>query len=100
MNTVSPINTALKVCFINILWLFCRSSEFQKLWRSVPVDSIDDDKIEDYLKRQGISSMKDTGPKKIVRLHHIHMSLTFNLYLNYYSTAITVPAVAIETLSG
>ncbi|TSO98534.1 General transcription factor IIE subunit 2 [Bagarius yarrelli] len=39
--------------------------EFQKLWRSVPVDSIDDDKIEEYLKRQGISSMQDTGPKKM-----------------------------------
>ncbi|MCI4394988.1 hypothetical protein PGIGA_G00175220 [Pangasianodon gigas] len=39
--------------------------EFQKLWRSVPVDSIDDEKIEEYLKRQGISSMQDTGPKKI-----------------------------------
>ncbi|KAK1792580.1 hypothetical protein P4O66_012511 [Electrophorus voltai] len=42
--------------------------EFQKLWRSVPVDSIDEDKIEDYLKRQGISSMQETGPKKIVSI--------------------------------
>lgn len=39
--------------------------EFQKLWRSVTVDSIDEDKIEEYLKRQGISSMQDTGPKKM-----------------------------------
>lgn len=41
-------------------------SEFQKLWRSVPVDSIDEDKIEEYLKKQGISSMQETGPKKVV----------------------------------
>ncbi|XP_076846819.1 transcription initiation factor IIE subunit beta [Brachyhypopomus gauderio] len=44
--------------------------EFQKLWRSVPVDSIDEDKIEDYLKRQGISSMQETGPKKIVPIQN------------------------------
>ncbi|OCT97327.1 hypothetical protein XELAEV_18009554mg [Xenopus laevis] len=42
--------------------------EFQKLWRSVPVDSMDDEKIEEYLKRQGISSMQESGPKKIVFL--------------------------------
>lgn len=42
-------------------------SEFQKLWRSIPVDSMDEEKIEEYLKRQGISSMQETGPKKIVR---------------------------------
>lgn len=53
--------------------MFCRdisviySQEFQKLWRSVPVDSIDEEKIEEYLKKQGISSMQETGPKKIVR---------------------------------
>uniref|UniRef100_A0A8B9GYJ0 Transcription initiation factor IIE subunit beta n=1 Tax=Astyanax mexicanus TaxID=7994 RepID=A0A8B9GYJ0_ASTMX len=43
--------------------------EFQKLWRSVPVDSIDEEKIEDYLKRQGISSMQETGPKKMIPVH-------------------------------
>lgn len=31
------------------------------------MDSIDEEKIEEYLKRQGISSMQETGPKKIVR---------------------------------
>ncbi|NXW05844.1 T2EB factor, partial [Fregetta grallaria] len=41
--------------------------EFQKLWRSIPVDSMDEEKIEEYLKRQGISSMQETGPKKIRR---------------------------------
>ena len=41
-------------------------AEFQKLWRSVPVDSIDEEKIAEYLKKQGISSMQETGPKKVV----------------------------------
>ncbi|MBN3310263.1 T2EB factor, partial [Amia calva] len=44
---------------------FVVDEEFQKLWRSIPVDSMDEEKIEDYLKRQGISSMQETGPKKI-----------------------------------
>uniref|UniRef100_F1MUX7 Transcription initiation factor IIE subunit beta n=1 Tax=Bos taurus TaxID=9913 RepID=F1MUX7_BOVIN len=44
------------------LWL---TEEFQKLWRSVTVDSMDEEKIEEYLKRQGISSMQDSGPKKV-----------------------------------
>ncbi|XP_072261522.1 transcription initiation factor IIE subunit beta [Pyxicephalus adspersus] len=45
---------------------FTVDEEFQKLWRSVPVDSMDDEKIEEYLKRQGISSMQETGPKKVI----------------------------------
>uniref|UniRef100_A0A8C5F4W8 Transcription initiation factor IIE subunit beta n=1 Tax=Gadus morhua TaxID=8049 RepID=A0A8C5F4W8_GADMO len=45
---------------------FLVDEEFQKLWRSVPVDSIDEEKIEEYLKKQGISSMQETGPKKVV----------------------------------
>lgn len=27
--------------------------EFKKLWRSIPVDSMDDAKIEEYLEKQG-----------------------------------------------
>ena len=38
--------------------------EFQKLWRSVPVDGIDEQKIEDYLNKQGIASMQDSGGRK------------------------------------
>ncbi|XP_056424842.1 transcription initiation factor IIE subunit beta [Hyla sarda] len=45
---------------------FTVDEEFQKLWRSVPVDSMDDEKIEEYLKRQGISSMQESGPKKVI----------------------------------
>lgn len=48
------------------VYFFMRFSEFQKLWRSVPVDSIDEEKIDEYLKKQGISSMQETGPKKVV----------------------------------
>uniref|UniRef100_A0A674MBU6 Transcription initiation factor IIE subunit beta n=1 Tax=Takifugu rubripes TaxID=31033 RepID=A0A674MBU6_TAKRU len=44
---------------------FTVDEEFQKLWRSVPVDSIDEEKIEEYLNKQGISSMQETGPKKL-----------------------------------
>lgn len=53
--------------------------EFQKLWRSVPVDSMDEEKIEEYLKKQGISSMQETGPKKVVS---VPWSL---IYFNFHS---------------
>jgi len=39
--------------------------EFQKLWRQVAVDGIDDNKIEEYLDKQGIRSMQDTSVKTI-----------------------------------
>jgi len=38
--------------------------EFQKLWRSVAVEGIDEMKIEEYLANQGITSMQDVGLKK------------------------------------
>ncbi|KAF7990139.1 hypothetical protein HCN44_009874 [Aphidius gifuensis] len=38
--------------------------EFKKLWRSVAVDGMDDEKIDEYLDKQGITSMRDHGPKK------------------------------------
>lgn len=38
--------------------------EFQKLWRAVAVESMDDQKIEEYLEKQGIRSMQDHGLKK------------------------------------
>nr|XP_002128543.1 general transcription factor IIE subunit 2-like [Ciona intestinalis] len=38
--------------------------EFQQLWRSVTVDSIDDEKIEEYLNSHGITSMQDNAVKK------------------------------------
>jgi len=39
--------------------------EFHKLWRSVAVDGIDEEKIEEYLQKQGITSMQDLGGKKL-----------------------------------
>ncbi|XP_014666815.1 PREDICTED: general transcription factor IIE subunit 2-like [Priapulus caudatus] len=44
---------------------FSCDEEFQKLWRSIPVESIEDQKIEEYLQKQGISSMQDHGMKSI-----------------------------------
>jgi len=35
--------------------------EFQKLWRSVAVEGLDDAKIDEYLDKQGIKSMTDQG---------------------------------------
>lgn len=40
--------------------------DFQKLWRSVTVENMDDEKIEEYLEKQGIKSMQDHGIKKKV----------------------------------
>ncbi|KAL0279845.1 UNVERIFIED_CONTAM: hypothetical protein PYX00_001318 [Menopon gallinae] len=39
--------------------------EFQKLWRAVAVESMDDQKIEEYLEKQGIKSMQDHSLKKL-----------------------------------
>ena len=41
-------------------------SEFQKLWRGVSVEGQDERKIEEYLDKQGITSMQDVGLKKVV----------------------------------
>ncbi|KAK6627625.1 hypothetical protein RUM44_010103 [Polyplax serrata] len=39
--------------------------DFQKLWRAVAVESMDDQKIEEYLEKQGIKSMQDHNLKKL-----------------------------------
>uniref|UniRef100_UPI00358EE031 transcription initiation factor IIE subunit beta isoform X1 n=1 Tax=Myxine glutinosa TaxID=7769 RepID=UPI00358EE031 len=44
---------------------FTVDEEFKKLWRSVPIESMDEEKIEEYLKRQGITSMQDSGNRKV-----------------------------------
>lgn len=55
-----------KVLFYNDKSLqFSVDEEFQKLWRSVAVEGIDDQKIEEYLQKQGITSMQDMGVKKV-----------------------------------
>ncbi|XP_076309861.1 transcription factor IIEbeta [Tachypleus tridentatus] len=59
-------NDKKKVLFYNDKSIqFTVDEEFQKLWRSVAVDGIDEQKIEDYLQKQGITSMQDIGVKKI-----------------------------------
>ena len=40
---------------------FIVDEEFQKLWRSVAVEGLDDAKIDEYLDKQGIKSMTDQG---------------------------------------
>lgn len=74
--------------FISVLNTWLQISEFQKLWRSVPVDSMDEEKIEEYLKKQGISSMQETGPKKVVSVHSAWVdliALTFQMQINMAS---------------
>ncbi|XP_014227147.1 general transcription factor IIE subunit 2 [Trichogramma pretiosum] len=39
--------------------------DFQKLWRAVAVDAVDDAKMTEYLEKQGIRSMQDHGIKKM-----------------------------------
>lgn len=39
--------------------------EFQKLWRSIPVESLDEAKIEEYLNQHGISSVQGEKVKPI-----------------------------------
>ena len=60
-HTVETSHTAS--CWTLIGTLMPIDEEFQKLWRSVPVDGIDDNKIEEYLGNQGIRSMQDTSEK-------------------------------------
>ena len=38
---------------------------FQKLWRSVPVAQLDEEKIAEYLNKQGITSVDDPGIRKV-----------------------------------
>ncbi|KAK8787430.1 hypothetical protein V5799_022797 [Amblyomma americanum] len=62
---VRPVDKK-KVLFYNDKSLqFNVDEEFQKLWRSVAVEGIDDQKIEEYLQKQGITSMQDMGVKKV-----------------------------------
>lgn len=57
-----------RVLFYNDLQLnFSVDEEFQKAWRSIAVEGIDEDKIEEYLKNHGISSMQDLNLKKFTR---------------------------------
>jgi len=39
--------------------------EFKALWRTVNVDHLDEKKIEEYLQKHGIRTMKDLQPKRL-----------------------------------
>ncbi|OTF78024.1 transcription initiation factor IIE subunit beta-like protein [Euroglyphus maynei] len=56
-----------KILFINNLSLsFNVDEEFQKAWRSIAVEGMDETKIEEYLKNHGISSMQDMNIRKSI----------------------------------
>lgn len=42
---------------------------FQKLWRSITVESVDEEKIAEYLNKQGITYADDPGVRKVNDLH-------------------------------
>lgn len=59
-----------KVLFYNDQSLkFNVDEEFQKAWRSIAVEGMDEAKIEEYLKNHGINSMQDVNLKKPLPLH-------------------------------
>ncbi|XP_042536805.1 general transcription factor IIE subunit 2-like [Dipodomys spectabilis] len=69
---------------------FSVDEDIQNLWRSVPVASVDEEKIEDYLKQHGFSSMLRCAPRKMpsvrrlkkptsqkvrhVKIHNVHLA--------------------------
>ncbi|KAK3090699.1 hypothetical protein FSP39_013842 [Pinctada imbricata] len=59
-------NDKKRVLFYNDKYCrFTVDEEFQKLWRGVSVEGLDEKKIEEYLEKQGITSMQDVGLKKM-----------------------------------
>ncbi|KAJ4437691.1 hypothetical protein ANN_17836 [Periplaneta americana] len=59
-----PIDKKQIVFFTNKTAALPVDDDFQKLWRSVVVESTDNLKIEEYLEKQGIRSMEDHRLKK------------------------------------
>ncbi|GAB1606544.1 transcription initiation factor IIE subunit beta-like [Argonauta hians] len=54
-----------KILFYNDKYCqFKIDEDFRKMWRSVTVDGVDEQKIEEYLEKQGISLMPDVGVKR------------------------------------
>ncbi|PVD18409.1 hypothetical protein C0Q70_20958 [Pomacea canaliculata] len=65
--TVTRPTDKKKILFFNDRILKCEiDEEFQKYWRSVAVEGLDEAKIEEYLTRNGISSMQDAGVRKVM----------------------------------
>lgn len=49
-------------CFL--FWHVDRILEFKGLWRNASVDHLDEKKIEEYLQKHGIDTMRDLAPKR------------------------------------
>lgn len=63
---IERLNDKQKIIFYNDKTAQIKiDEEFQKLWRSAATDSLDDKNIEEYLEKQGINSMRDSGLKKV-----------------------------------
>ena len=58
---------------------------FQKLWRSIPVQSIDEEKIQEYLDKQGITSVDDPGIRKVKYFYSLSLA-TYNVGQTLSST--------------
>ena len=43
-------------------------TDLQKLWRGVPIDGVDERKIEEYLLRHNIVTMQDRVIKKVINI--------------------------------
>nr|KAG5694746.1 hypothetical protein BaRGS_002699 [Batillaria attramentaria] len=54
-----------RVLFYNDKIVKFAIDEVSKLWRSVAVEGMDEEKIEEYLTRNGITSMQDAGVRKV-----------------------------------
>ncbi|XP_015911962.1 general transcription factor IIE subunit 2 [Parasteatoda tepidariorum] len=65
IQITQPMNKKKVLFYNDKSTQFTVDEEFQKLWRSVAVDGLDDEKIEEYLQKQGITSMQDMGVKKV-----------------------------------
>jgi len=62
-------------------------SDIQKLWRGVPVDGVDERKIEEYLLRHNIVTMQDRVIKK-VRISSTHRKYWFQLDVTIVSNSL------------
>uniref|UniRef100_T1JDR3 Transcription initiation factor IIE subunit beta n=1 Tax=Strigamia maritima TaxID=126957 RepID=T1JDR3_STRMM len=67
MYTVTrPVDKKVVLFYKDADYEFQVEPEFQQLWRSIPVDGLDEDKVSAYLKKQRIVGMQDNGVKRRV----------------------------------
>jgi len=72
------------------------NEEFCSIWRNVSVDHLDEKKIEEYLQKHGIDTMRDLAPKKgsgppkrktvkrktVTKVHNEHLTNVLETYVN------------------